>query len=235
MSTGNSFIDWCRVPPEPPKNRHKKLLASSLILTILGVSIVAGLSPLCGVSLMFGQTSAVALPSGFLSVANLAQGQYYIKNATLQGENESNCMPFSDFEAMKNFVQKENCSVLRFGGGVAYSDDECGYIKTAVCNFGDQNLTVTSIEIYQGDALFAVLNGSFTVKACSRGVVDFQLFNLTCLGKAQVQQVLCYGENNVVKCDWAKVQYRCVMRTVEGVVATFDRFTFPVSVPVPDC
>ena len=88
MSTGNKFVNWCRMPPEPPKNRHKKLLAGSLIFAVLSVSLFASL-PLFSVSMMAGQTGALVAPSVVLSVANLAEGPKYIQNVTYQRVNDT--------------------------------------------------------------------------------------------------------------------------------------------------
>lgn len=62
MNTDNKLVNWCRMPPEPPKNRHRKLLAGSLIFTVLSVSLFASL-PLFNMSMIAGQTGARVMPS----------------------------------------------------------------------------------------------------------------------------------------------------------------------------
>ncbi len=222
MSTGNSFVDWCRVPPEPPRNRHRKLQASSLIVTILGVSIFACLIPFYG-GLMAGQTSALAMPNVILSVAHLAEGPYYIQNVTYQAVTEN----------YQQSAQNGNSDTPRFGCYSGYRGGELGNVNQSIVNDGEQDLTITAIEIYRGNQLFAVINGPFTVKAHSEGFINFQVYNLTEFSKKEVQWLTQTDgkqyTNNEWIYDWQPILYTAVIKTSEGATITDDCFTFPTA------
>jgi hypothetical protein len=222
MSSGNSFVDWCRVPPEPSRNRHRKLFASSLIFTILGVSVFASLAPFYG-GLMAGQTSALAMRNIILSVANLAEGPYYIQNVTYQAVTE-NC---------QQLAQDGNSDTPRFGCYSGYRGGELGNVNQSIVNTGEQDLTINAIEIYRGNQLFAVINGSFTVKAYSEGFINFQVYNLTELSKSEVEWLTQtdgtqYTNNDWIY-DWRPILYTAVIKTSEGAIITYDHFTFPTA------
>jgi len=228
MSSKNSFWDWCRNPPEIPKNRHKKLVVSSLICSILGVSmLVSSVAFYSG--LMGGQTSALALSSTILSVANLAEGPYYIQNVTYQPIGETNASTVQNYELWMKSIQENNWKVLSFGGYKGHGNDDFASLNTTVTNMGEQNLTVTSIEIYRGDNLFALIEGPFIVKAHTVGIVNFQVYNLTELSKIEAQLVKQAhaqggGENETVFAG--RVIYRVVLKTAEGVTTAFEKFLF---------
>lgn len=232
MSTKDSFWDWCRIPPEVPKNRHKKLLVCSLICSILGVTMLSSVTFYSG--LMSGQTSALALSNTVLSVANVAEGPYYIQNVTYQPIAETNASTIQNYEIWIGAIQEKNWSkVLSFGGYKCHSnDDGFASLNTTVINMGEQNLTVTSIEIYCGDHLFALIEGSFTVKTHTVGIVNFQVYNLTELSKIHAQLITQIydqesGDNEMVFAG--RVIYRVVLKTSEGVTAVFEKFLFPTA------
>lgn len=237
MSSGNNFWHWCKIPPEPPKNKHKKLFASSLIC-VLAVSIFAGFTPFYA-GLMAGQTSALVLPGTILSVANLAEGPSYIQNVTYQPVAEANNLTIQNYEQTMQWIQNNPSRVLSFGGSGSYGSGDSGCTNSTIINFGDTAFTVTSIEIYQGNTLFAIINGTFTVKAHTMGIVDFQMYNCTELSKWETQQLTRSnandGESNETICnwpyDWRPVVYTAVVKTAEGLTATFETLVFPT---VPD-
>ncbi|XHH07693.1 MAG: hypothetical protein ACFCUE_08915 [Candidatus Bathyarchaeia archaeon] len=218
MSTDNRFMDWCRMPPEPPKNKHKKLFAGSLIFVVLSVSLFACL-PLFNVGMMAGQTGVLGVTGVVLSVANLAEGPKYIQNVTYQCVNDT-------YQSVQDI-----CSdILRFGCSSGHRDGDLGYATAKIINNGETNLTVTAIEIYHVGNLFAVINGPFTVEAHSEGLVNFQVFNLTELSKSEVQWITGKDEITV---DWVQywypVLYRAVLKTSEGITVTDDCFFFPTA------
>jgi hypothetical protein len=236
MSVGNNFWHWCRIPPEPPKNKHKKLLAATLICTILSVSILAGLSPFYG-GLMAGSGSALTASSYILSVANLGEGPSYLQNVTYQAVAEANNSTVQNYDGTMQLIQDNETSILSFGGGSCYGSDDSGFMNSTVINFGDQALTVTSIEIYQGNTLFAVIDGPFIVKAHTVGSVLFHVYNLTDLSKWEAQQISDkQGDSNETTFnwpyDWRPVTYTAVVKTSDGNTVTFDHFVFP-SAPDP--
>ncbi len=219
MSIGNKFFDWCRIPPEPPKHSHKKLLAATLIGAILSVSIFASLAPFYA-GLIVGQGTVLA-SSTILSIANVGEGPKYIQNATYQAITETN-----------------NSNGFDGGGEISEcSNDDLGNINVSLTNTGDQNLTVTSIEIYRDGKLFALLDGSFTVGAHSVGVVNLQLYNLTELSKTEVQQPTLTSEQggcNVTVSypwpySWRPMLYTIVFNTPDGILWSNDHFTFPTA------
>jgi hypothetical protein len=236
MSIGSNFWHWCRIPPDPPKNGHKKLLAGSLICTILSVSIIASLVPFYG-GLMAGQGNALAASSGILSVANLAEGPYYMQNVTYQAMADANNSTVQNYDGTMQLIQDNETNILSFGGGSCYSSDDSGYMNSTVINFGDQALTVTSIEIYQGNTLFAVVYGPFIVKAHTVGSVLFHVYNLTDLSKWEGQQLTQIGgkqgDGNETTCnwpyDWRPVTYTAMMKTSDGDTITFDHLVFPTA------
>ncbi len=217
MSTDNHFADWCKMPPEPPKNNHKKLLAGGLIFTVLSVGLFACL-PLFGISMMAGQTGALVAPSVVLSVANLAEGPKYIQNVTYQCINDT-YQPVQDNSPMS----------LRFSDTSSYRNGDLGNITTSLVNNCGENLTVVTMEIYHKGNLFAVINGPFTIDAHSEGLFNFQVCNLTELSKSEVQWLT--GKNTTF--DWAQywypVRYYAVLRTAEGITLTDDCFFFPTA------
>lgn len=222
MSAGNRFIDWCRVPPEPPRNRHRKLFASSLILTILGVSFIASFVPFYG-GLMAGQASVFAMPNVILSIANIAEGPYYIQNVTYQAVTENS----------QQLAQNGNSNAPKFACYSGYREGELGNINQSIANNKEQDLTINGIEIYRDNQLFAVINGSFTVKAHSEGFLNFQVYNLTEFSKREVQWLTQtdgkqYLNNDWVY-DWRPVLYTAVIKTSEGATITYDSFTFPTA------
>ncbi len=218
MSTDNHFANWCRMPPEPPKNGHKKLIAGSLIFAVLSVSLFASL-PLFSVSMMAGQTGALVAPSVVLSVANLAEGPKYIQNVTYQYVNDT-----------YQSVQDASSDILQFGCISSYRNGDLGNATAKIVNNGEKNLTITSIELYLADNLFAVINGPFTLGAYSEGFVNFQVYNLTELPKVEVQWLT--GKDTTSP-DWAHywhpILYRAVLRTLEGITVTDDCFYFPTA------
>ncbi len=217
MSKGSKFVNWCRMPPEPPKNSHKKLLAGSLIFAVLSVSFFAIL-PLFNVGMMAGQSGALVMPSVVLSVVNLAEGPKYIQNVTYQCINDT-YIPVQDIS-----------SEIRFGCISGYRNGDFGNATANIVNNGEENLTVTTIEIYNAGNLFAVVNGPFTVGAHSEGLVNFQVYNLTQLSKSEVQGITGRGTTSL---DWAQywhpVLYHAVLRTAEGITVTDDCFFFPTA------
>jgi hypothetical protein len=229
MSNKHGFWRWCRNPPELPKSKHKKLLVGSLVCSILRVSmLVSSIAFYSG--LMGGQTSILALSSTILSVAHLAEGPYYIQNVTYQPIGETNASTVQDYENWTRAIQDENWSkVLSFGGGGGYGDDDVGSINATVINMGEQNFTVTSIEMYRGDYLFALIEGPFTVNAHTVGIVNFQVYNLTELSKIEAQlvrQAFAQGGGDNEAVFAGRVIYRVVLKTSEGVTAAFEKFLF---------
>lgn len=229
MSIGKNFWHWCRIPREPPKKGHKKLLASSLICNILGATILVSLALFYG-GFMAGQGGNFAV----LSVANLGEGPSFIENATYQPVAEANSSTVQNYEQTMQLIQDNESNSLSFGGGLSYSANDSGNVNTTVINFGEKNLIVTSIEIYQGDHLFALIDGPFIVKAHTVGTLDFQVYNLTELSKREAQQLTPIsgnpGDSNETTCNWPyEVLYTAVLKTSEGDVLTFDHFTFPTA------
>jgi hypothetical protein len=228
MSTGNKFIDWCRIPPPAPKNQHKKLLASTLICTILSVSILVSLAPFYG-SLMAGQSGALAASGTVLSVANLAEGPYFIQNVTYDPVTDANNSTVKNYEQVLNSF--ENTSTLLFSGAIYSSTNDSGNINLNITNVGERDLTVKTIEVYWNSGLFALINGPFTIRAHSIGNIDFQVYNLTELSKIETQQSnqinSIQEENNQTTINWQPIQYSLVLKTSDGVVLTYDHLIFP--------
>jgi hypothetical protein len=231
MSTGNKFIDWCRIPPPAPKNQHKKLLASTLICTILSVSFLVSLAPFYG-SLMAGQSSAFAASSTFLTVAGLAEGQYFIQNVTYAPVAEANNSTVRNYEQWLEGIDNAS-TTLRLLTGSYHRDGDLGNINLNITNFGEQNLTVATVEIYQGSSLFALITGLFTIKAHSIGNIDFQVYNLTELSRREAQESNQINniqeENNQTTLNWQPVQYNLVLKNSEGAVLTCESFIFPTA------
>jgi hypothetical protein len=179
---------------------------------------------------MGGQTSALALSTTILSVANLAEGPYYIQNVTYEPIAETNNSTVQNYENWARAIQENGWSkVLSFGGCRGTSYDDVASLNTTVTNMGDQNLTVTSIEMYRGDYLFALIEGPFTVKAHTVGIVNFQVYNLTELSKIEAQlvrQAFVEGGGDNEGVFAGRVVYRVVLKTAEGVTATFEKFLF---------
>ena len=228
MSIGNNFWHWCRIPPEPPKNRHKKILASSLLCTILGVSIFAALAPFYG-GLMVGGGSSFAV----LSVANLGEGPSYIQNVTYQPVAEANNSTVPNYEETKQWFQDNKPGALSIGGEAVIGEigrDDLSSINTTIINFGEKDLTATTIEIYRGADLFASIEGPFIVRAQSVGTVNFQVYNLKELSKTDAQKVIQFysqqGESNETIFA-GRVMYTITLKTSEGATASFDKFLFP--------
>jgi hypothetical protein len=234
MSTKDSFWDWCRIPPEIPKNRHKKLLAGSLICSILGVSMLVSSIAFYG-GLMGGQTSTLALSSTILSVASLAEGPYYIQNVTYQLIAEANASTVPNYDLQMKIIQENKSRVLSFGGGDGYGNDTFASVNRTVINMGEQNLTVTSIEIYRGDHLFALIEGPLIVKAHTVGIINFQVYNLTELSKIHEQLITqSYQEGgNDEMIFGGRVMYRIAMKSEEGVTNTFEPFIIPTAEFLP--
>jgi hypothetical protein len=230
MSLKDSFWDWCRMPPEMPKNRHKKLLVGSLVCSVLGVSILVSSIAFYG-GLMGGQTNALAVSSSILSVASLAEGPYYIQNVTYEPIAEANASTLQNYDIRMKLIQESKSSALRFGGGSGYGNDTFASVNTTVVNMGEQNFTVTSIEIYRGDHLFALIEGPFIVKAHTVGIVNFQVYNLTELSKIHEQLLKqSYQEGgNDEMIFGGGVIYRVVLKTEEGVTDTFKPFIIPTA------
>lgn len=203
------------MPPEPPKNRNKKLFAGSLIFTVLSVSLFASL-PFFSISMVTGPAS---IPGVVLSVANLAEGPKYIQNVTYQRVNDT-----------YQSVQDDKIDVLRFGCINSYRSGDLGNATANIINNGEKNLTVTTMEIYHADRLFAVINGPFTIGAHSEGSINFQVYNLTELAKAEVQWLT---GKDTTSSDWAQywypALYRVVFRTLEGVTVADECFFLPTA------
>jgi hypothetical protein len=234
MSLKDSFWDWCRMPPEMPKNRHKKLLVGSLVCSVLGVSILVSSIAFYG-GLMGGQTSALAVSSSILSVASLAEGPYYIQNVTYQQTAEANASTVPNYDLQMKIIQENKSRVLSFGGGDGYGNDTFASVNRTVINMGEQNLTVTSIEIYRGDHLFALIEGPLIVKAHTVGIINFQVYNLTELSKIHEQLITqSYQEGgNDEMIFGGRVMYRIVMKSEEGVTNTFEPFIIPTAEFLP--
>jgi len=219
MSIGNKFFDWCRIPPEPPKNRHRKLLATSLIFTILGTSILVSLGLFYG-GVMVGSVNTFAASGTVLSIASLGEGPKYIQNASYQ--------PIAEINNSTEFYRGEIAQ---------YSCDDVGNINITLINCEDQNWTISSIEIYRDGKLFALINGSFIIGAHTAGVVNLQLCNLTELSKTEVVQptlTRTSGSCNVTVSypwpySWRPTLYTIVFNAPEGVVWRDDSFTFPTA------
>lgn len=231
MSNKNGFWRWCRNPPEIPKNGHKKLLVGGLICSVLGVSVLVSSVTFYSV-LMGGQTSAFVLPGTILSVANLAEGPYYIQNVTYQPIAETSNSTVQNYDMRMMAIQENSSYVLSFGGCRSHGADNFGSINTTVINMGEQDLTVTSIEIYCGDHLFALIDGPFTVKAHTVGIVNFQVYNLTELSKIHEQLITQIynqesGNNEILFAG--RVIYRVVLKTEEGLTDTFEKFIIPTA------
>ena len=231
MSTGNKFIDWCRIPPPVPKNRHKKLLASTLICTILSVSILVSLVPFYG-NLMAGESSALAASSTALSVASFAEGPYFIQNVTYDPMAEANNSTVQNYEQWMEGIDNASTSLMLLAGSYSRAHD-LGNINLNITNLGERDLAVATVEIYQGSSLFALITGPFTIKAHSIGNIDFQVYNLTELSKREVQQSNQINntqeENNQTTLNWQPVLYTLVLKTPEGDMLTDDHFTFPTA------
>jgi hypothetical protein len=227
MSTEKNWLNWCPIPPEPPKNRHKKLVAVTLVC-IMGFSIFTSLPQLCG--FMATQTSGfVALPVTLLSIANAYEGASYIKNATFQSLTETDNLTVAESEQTTNQNQNNSSDVLNFGNMCWHTLEDSGNINASIVNCGNESLTVTSIEIYRGDELFALIDGPFVLDAHSDGVVNFQVCNLVELSKTE-EQILTQIKNQPEKSNnivfAGRVVYGCVIKTSEGVTATFETFLF---------
>jgi hypothetical protein len=174
--------------------------------------------------MMAGQTSAFAMPSVVLSVANLAEGPKYIQNVTYQYTNEPYQQP----------VQKYDLGTLRFGFKSSHSAGDLGNVNANIVNNGEKDLIVTGIEIYRGSNLFASINGQFIVNAHSEGSINFQVYNLKDLSKSEVQWLTGRQITNTeASLEWVQywrpVLYNAVLKTSEGVMATDYHFTFPTA------
>ncbi|PVX23664.1 MAG: hypothetical protein CW716_11645 [Candidatus Bathyarchaeum sp.] len=231
MTNKNGFWRWCRNPPEIPKTKHKKLLVGCLICSVLGVSMLVSSVAFYG-GFMSGQTSTIALSSAILSVANLAEGPYYIQNVTYQPIAEANNSTVENYDMWMRMIQENpSFEVLSFGGGRGRGYDDVASLNTTVINMGDQNFTVTSIEIYRGDYLFALIEGPFTVNARTVGIVNFQVYNLTELSKIHEQlKTRIYNQENEHNetLFGGQVVYHVILKTAEGVTDTFETFVFPL-------
>lgn len=223
MSACSKFVNWCRMPPEPPKNSYKKLLAGSLIFTVLSVSLFAIL-PLFNVGIMTEESGAlvtpsVVLPGTALSVANIAEGPKYIQNVTYQCINDT-YQP----------AQDNNPMTLRFSSTSSYRNGDLGNITAKLVNHEDINLTIMIMEIYHNRKIFAVINGPFTLDAHSEGTFNFLLYNLTELSKNEVQWLT---GKDTTSSNWAQywypVRYYAVIKTPEGIGVTDDCFFFPTA------
>ena len=225
MSFGKNFWHWCKIPPEPPKNRHKKLFASSLLCTMIGISLFAALATFSG-SLMIGQGGSFAL----LSVANLAEGPSYIQNATYQTVAEANNSTVQNYELSMKGIQDNKSDALMLGGESGYRSDDLGSINATIINLGERDMTATAIEIYRGANLFASIDGPFIVRAHSIGIVNFQVYNLKELSKTDAQQVIQFysqqgGGNETIFAG--RVMYTIILKTSDDVTASFEKFLFP--------
>ncbi|MCW4047788.1 MAG: hypothetical protein NWE99_09580 [Candidatus Bathyarchaeota archaeon] len=227
MSIGRNFWRWCRIPPEPPNNRHRKLLVGSIVFTILSVGILTSLTVFYS-GLMLGQTSTMALPSTILSVVNSGDGPLYIKNATFLAENDNSIVQENEL-GMRKIIQDEPSNVLGFWVTSGYRVGDSGNINATIANLGDKDLTVTSIEIYRGNYLFASLDGPFILTARTAGIVNLQVYNLTELSKVEAQLITQSHNQQVednVTTFAGRVMYTAIVKTSEGITASFDKFLF---------
>jgi hypothetical protein len=226
MSTDKSWLNWCPIPPEPQHNRHKKLAAFTLVC-IVGFSVFACLPQLCGFTAV--QTSGfAAVPVTILNVVNAYEGAVYLQNATFQQLTETEKSTLPNLELTMNQNQ-DDTDALHFGCMDWYTAEDSGSINTNIVNCGNEPLTVTSIEIYCGDKLFVLIDGPFVVDAHSVGAVTFEVCNLMELSKTETQ-IRAHsknekGENNETIFA-GHVMYTCVMKTSEGVTASFEKFMF---------
>jgi hypothetical protein len=231
MSSGRNFWHWCRVPPDPPKSSHKKLLATGLICTLFTISMFASLVPFYG-SMMAGQTSALATSSTALTVASFAEGPYFIQNVTYEPMAEANNSTVRNYEQWMEEIDNAS-TTLRLLTGSYHRDGDLGNINLNITNFGGQNLTVATVEIYQDSSLFALITGLFTIKAHSIGNIDFQVYNLTELSRREAQESNQINniqeKNNQTTLNWQPVQYNLVLKNSEGMVLTCDFFIFPTA------
>jgi hypothetical protein len=223
MSNNKHFFDWCKVPPEPPKNRYKKLLAGSIIVTVLSVSLFTSLF-MFNAGMLVEQTGAIVYPTVVLSVASVAEGPKYIQNVTYQCMNDT----------YQQSYQKVQMSPLMFSCTGGHNIGDIGCATASIVNAGEKDLTVTTIEIYHENTLFASVTGPFIVKAHSKGSIDFQVYNLNELAKSEVlwrtgKQI----SNNDTSREWVQywlpVVYNAVIKTSEGVTYTDDNFEFPTA------
>ncbi|MGD6852853.1 MAG: hypothetical protein ACQCN6_12415 [Candidatus Bathyarchaeia archaeon] len=236
MSTGNKFVDWCRIPPPAPKNNHKKLVASGVFCAILSVSLLAGL-PFYG-TLLVGSAGSLAAPSTVLSIANLGQGPLYLQNATYQQTAEANNSTVQNYDLTMQMISENMSNALCFGGACSMNSTETSaVINSTIINFGDKDLTATSIQIYRGNSLFAQVNGPFLIKAHSIGSVILQVCNLTGLSEEETQLITQFRHQE--NCDATifagRVMYPITLTTDENVTVGYDMFLFPTAYTWPDC
>jgi hypothetical protein len=236
MSTGNKFMDWCRIPPPAPKNDHKKLLASGILCVILSASIFAGL-PIYS-TLFAGSAGGLAGSGTILSIASLGQGPLYLQNATYQQIAEANNDTLQSYDSTMELIADNGSNVLYFSNmDFCNGDETSATINSTVVNLGDKDLTAISIDIYRGNSIFAQINGPFLIKAHSVGSVILQIYNLTSLSREEAQLITQFrheGESNAMIFA-GRVMYSMTLKTSESILASYETFVFPTAYIWPEC
>lgn len=235
MSTGNKFIDWCRIPPPAPKNDHKKLLASGILCVILSASIFAGL-PIYS-TLFAGSAGSLAASGTILSIANLGQGPLYLQNATYQQIAEANNATLQNYDFTVEPIADNRSNILYFSSIGFNGAETSATINSTIINLGDRDLTAISIDIYRGNSIFAQINGPFLIEAHSVGSVIFQINNLTSLSKEEAQLITQFrheGETDA-RIFAGRIIYSMTLKTSENISASYETFVFPTAYIWPDC
>lgn len=227
MSIGKKLWNWCRVPPEPPRTGHRKLVVCSLICTI-GISLFASLISFYGAGPMAEPAGNSALSSNILPVLHTGEGDSYLGNVTFQSVTEANNSTVPDYNLWLKSLNGNDSEALKTVGASAYGSGNSGKINLNIVNFGDNNLHAVAINIYDGTSLFASIPGSFTIPANSAFTINFAVWNLEKLSLIQAQQLTQInngqqGSNETVP----YIGYTFKLETAEGITLTYGHFTFP--------
>lgn len=228
-------MDWCRVPPQAPKNDHKKLFASGILCVILSASIFTGL-PIYS-ALFAGSAGSIAVSGTILSIASVGQGPLYLQNATYQQLAEANNATVQSYDLIMEHITDNRSNILYFGSIDFYGAETSAALNLTIINLGDRDLTAISIDIYRGNSIFAQINGPFLIKAHSVGSVILQMYNLTSLSEQEAQFITQFRHEG--KSDATifagRVMYPMTLKTSENITASYETIVFPTAYIWSDC
>ena len=227
MSIGKKLWNWCRVPPEPPRTGHRKLVACSLICTI-GISLFASLISFYGAGPMARPAGNSAVSSNILPVLSTGEGASYLGNVTFQPMATVNNSTVGNYDEWLRSINGNDSDVLKVLGASAHGSGSLGKINLKIANFGNDDLHAIDINIYNGTSVFASISGPFTIAANSVATINFDVWNLEKLSLIQAQQ-LTQINNGQQGSDKAVpyIGYTFKLETAEGITLTYDHFTFP--------
>ncbi len=161
-----------------------------------------------------------------LPVLNVGDGPSYLGNITFQPLTKANNSTVDNYYIWLDSINGNASDALKVMSESSYASGNTGKICLNITNFGNSDLHVTAIDIYNNTSLFASASGSFTLGANSIANLTLDVSNIEKLSNTEAQWLTTQinrQENESIP----HINYIFKVETSEGITLVYNHFTFP--------